>query len=223
VTIKPFWLGRYPVTRGEYAAFVKDQKYTAGGDSWRNPEFAQTDRDPVVNVSALDADAYAAWLSAKTGKPYRLPSEAEWEYSARAGTTTARFWGDDRAPACRFANVRDETLRKKYKAELNKQNDFECEDGYANTSPVGKFQPNDFKLYDMLGNVWQWTADCYHPNYDGAPTDDTKWTTGDCILRVQRGGAWGESAGFVRTGKRVGTGAGNRFWEFGFRVARTAF
>jgi formylglycine-generating enzyme required for sulfatase activity len=221
VTIKPFWLGRYPVTRGEYAAFINDRKDAAGGDAWRNPGFAQTDRDPVVGVSFADAEAYGVWLSAKTGKAYRLPSEAEWEYAARAGTTTARFWGDDRTLACQFANVADDTLRAKYGAYTSRDSYFECDDGYTNTSPVGKFQPNEFKLYDMLGNVSQWTADCDHPNYDGAPTDGTKWTTGNCSNRVLRGGSWIDGPQLLRAGVRHWGEPGLRGSTIGFRLART--
>jgi formylglycine-generating enzyme required for sulfatase activity len=222
VTIKPFWLGRYPVTRGEYAAFVSDQNYTAGGDYWRNPGFAQTDRDPVVNVILADAEAYVAWLSAKTGSTYRLPSEAEWEYAARAGTTTARVWGDGQEPACRFANVADEAWRKSNEPAAGKNRYFHCDDGYAYTAPVGKFQANDFKVYDMLGNVWQWTADCWHPSYDGAPSDGAKWTTGDCSRRVLRGGSWSTDPGGVRSGFRGRDVPDHRSGDVGFRLARTA-
>jgi formylglycine-generating enzyme required for sulfatase activity len=222
VTIESFWLGRYLVTRSEYAAFVSDRRYTEGGDSWRNPGFVQTERDPVVYVSAGDSEAYASWLAAKTGKPYRLPSEAEWEYAARAGTTTARFWGNDTSQACRFANVADETLRKKNSAAADRSRYFDCNDGYAMTSPVGSFQPNGFKLYDMLGNVWQWTADCYSANYDGAPTNGARATTGDCSRRVLRGGAWINYPWLVRAGYRFNGDQRYRGDLAGFRVARAS-
>jgi len=219
-----FWLGRYPVTRGEYSAFVQDTSYQGGGTSWRDPGFPQTDSDPVVNVSATDAASYAEWLSRKADKSYRLPSEAEWEYAARAGTTTARFWGDDRdrTAACGYANVADETLRKKDQAQPDKDWYFACDDGYANTSPVGRFKPNGFGLYDMLGNVWQWTADCYNNGYSGAPSDGAAWTTGICSPRVLRSGSWGDGPWGVRAGYRFwGDILGVRSNSTGFRLART--
>ncbi len=227
VTItRAFWLGRYPVTRGGYAAFVQDTGYQGGRASWRDPAFPQTDRDPVVDVSATDATAYAAWLSRKTGKTYRLPSEAEWEYAARAGTATARFWGDGPAEACRYANVADKTMWArwfggKYPAHSDKVRYFACDDGYANTSPVGNFQPNSFGLYDMLGNVWQWTADCWNDWYKRAPGDGSAWTTGDCAGRVLRGGSWLSAPGVVRAGYRHLSATGFRSFDVGFRLART--
>ncbi len=150
-----FYLAKYPVTRAGFAAFVADSGYTGAGSDWLHSGFEQTDRDPVVNVSVIDAEAYVEWLSDKTGSAYRLPSEAEWEYAARAGTTTARFWGNgwDEAPA--YLNT-----------------------GSRGTSPVGSFKPNGFGLCDMLGNVWEWTADRWHDDYRGAPNDGSAWTTG---------------------------------------------
>ena len=128
---------------------------------------------PVINVNWDDAQQYVAWFSKMTGQPYRLLTEAEWEYAARAGTTTAYSWGDEIG---------------KGNANCNG-----CGSKWDNreTSPVGSFKPNAFGLYDMHGNVWQWVQDCYHDNYNGAPTDGSAWTSGDCSRRVLRGGAWG--------------------------------
>lgn len=221
VTIaRPFYLGKHPVTRGAFAAFAQATGLAAQG--WRKPGFAQTDEHPVVNVSHADAEAYAAWLSRETGKDYRLPSEAEWEYAARAGTTTARFWGDGRAEACRYANVADETLRKANKDKPDAQRYFGCDDGFANTSPVGSFQPNSFGLYDMLGNVWEWLADHWHENYDNAPDDGSAWTTpGSAARRVLRGGAWDYYPRNLRAGYRNPLEPGLRLIDVGFRLART--
>ncbi len=194
---KPFWIGKYPVTRGEYAAFVADSGY-AVSDPWRDPGFLQTDHHPVVSVSAEDADAYVAWLSARTGRAYRLPSEAEWEYAARAGTGTVRYWGNGWDRAGRFAHV-DE----------------------VRTAPVGTYQPNSFGLHDMLGNVWEWMADCWNDNYSGAPTDGSVWTAGDWSLRPLRGGAWYNSPTNVRAAHRGRDGVGSWGAGSGFRVART--
>ena len=219
VVADAFWLGAYPITRAEYAAFVRDADYIAGGSAWRED---QNDRDPVVDVSLEDAKAYAAWLSHKTGKRYRLPSEAEWEYAARAGTTTARFWGDDfkHDAACRYANVADEALRKQ-RHDADKAFYFACDDGYANASPVGSFLPNAFRLYDMLGNVWQWTANCYESSYAGASDDASVVLAGDCSLGVLRGGSWYNGPRFVRAGGRDSEGRRFHFAWVGFRVART--
>ena len=170
-----FAIGQFAVTRGEFAAFVADMGYAPKGGcwtltgekwsfdkkrSWRDPGYAQTDRHPVVCVSYQDTRRYAQWLSRKTGQTYRLPSEAEWEYSARAGTSTARFWGDGQDEACDFANVSDFTWAEALKWDkARKDKVFQCRDGHAYTSPAGAFRPNAFGLYDMLGNVWQWTED----------------------------------------------------------------
>lgn len=216
---RPFYLARHPVTRGAFAAFTRATGFA--DQAWREPGFAQTDEHPVVNVSHEDAVAYAAWLSRETGKDYRLPSEAEWEYAARAGTTTARYWGDGRAEACRYANVADETLRKSSKDKPGAERYFGCDDGFANTSPVGSFQPNSFGLYDMLGNAWEWVADRWHENYADAPEDGSVWTTGNSSLFVLRGGSWNDNPGLVRAGLRGGIDPGSRNDDAGFRLART--
>jgi formylglycine-generating enzyme len=237
VTIKSeFALGQYAVTRGEFAAFVRETGYDPAGchvytngksnldqaDNWRNPGYAQTDRHPVVCVSFEDAQRYVQWLSRKTGKSYRLPTEAEWEYAARAGTTTARFWGDGRDRACDFANVADFTLAEAMKWSKDPNFIFQCRDGYVYTAPVGSFRPNAFGLYDMLGNVWQWTEDCFHDSYDGAPSDGSAWTSGECKYRVARGGSWILDPKSVRSALRArGIPTGMDYSNTGFRVART--
>jgi formylglycine-generating enzyme len=242
VTItRDFYLGRYAVTKAEFAAFVtktgprpaakcytfeqdKDGNWSDSWRSdrdWRNPGFTQTDRDPVVCVSAADAEAYAAWLSRETAKPYRLPSEAEWEYAARAGTTTARFWGDGADATCGFANVADVALKQRIGSPPGWEF-FACDDHFAFTAPVGKFAPNDFGLYDMLGNVWQWTADAWHDNYRGAPNDGSAWTTaGGDYRRVLRGGSWVFQWWGVRADFRYTVLSDNRHSDYGFRLART--
>nr|WP_294519620.1 SUMF1/EgtB/PvdO family nonheme iron enzyme [uncultured Rhodopila sp.] len=238
---RPFWLGRYPVTRGQFAAFVAakdystpDEAYTYEPDDkgewdymlrkdrgWRNPGFEQTDDHPVVCVSHADAEAYVAWLRELTGKAYRLPSEAEWEYACRAGTTTARFWGDGREEAVRYAKVADRSLMARMKAEFDPERYFDGDSGIPFTAPVGSFRPNPFGLYDMLGNVWEWTADCWNDNLKDIPLDGTARTTGDCKLRVVRGGSWNNSPRSVRAGYRDWLNTGYRGTSTGFRVART--
>jgi formylglycine-generating enzyme required for sulfatase activity len=138
-----------------------------------------------------------------TGKPYRLLAEAEWEYAARAGTTTAYSWGDEIGNG--NANC--------------KRCGSQWDDG--GTSPVGSFKPNAFGLYDMAGNVWQWVQDCYHDNYVGAPTDGSAWTSGDCSQRMGRGGSWFTGPEDLRSAYRGWTTTGDRSNNLGFRIART--
>jgi formylglycine-generating enzyme required for sulfatase activity/tetratricopeptide (TPR) repeat protein len=232
-----FALGRFAVTVGDFRRFVQASGYkteaeTQGGShvwdgkewkldkdrNWRSPGFEQGDDHPVVCVSWNDAQAYVRWLSEQTGERYRLPSEAEWEYACRAGTTRSRYWGDDPAQACRYGNVADKTAKRQFLGwEVHP-----CEDGYVYTAPVGKFQPNDFTLCDMLGNVWEWVEDCWHDSYNGAPADGSPWTSGgDRARRVFRGGSWGGEPRDVRSACRVGDGAGARSHYRGFRLART--
>jgi formylglycine-generating enzyme required for sulfatase activity len=226
---RPFALGRHEVTRAQYAAFVSDTgRSTAGcyhwtGEAWlhdealdwRHPGFAQGDDEPVVCVAWADAVAYARWLSVKTGRPYRLPSEAEWEYAARAGTTTRRFWGDDIDAGCRYGNLGDRSIQR----GLGLQPFADCDDGYVRTAPVGRFLPNAFGLYDMLGNVWEWTADCWREGYDGAPTDGAARITEPCLQRVNRGAGWNSHPRNVRVSNR-GNYAPAPYETVGFRVAR---
>jgi formylglycine-generating enzyme len=217
VTVPAFALGKYAVTRGEFAAFVAETGHSTGntcwvfardewdgqwkwlekyGRGWRNPGFPQGDRDPVVGVNWDDANAYAAWLSGVTCKAYRLPSEAEWEYAARAGTTTARYWGRGIEPGNAL-----------YAAKQ--------------TAPVGKYPPNAFGLYDMLGSVWEWTQDCWNEGYEGAPTDGSAWLGGDCGRRILRGGSWNNHGRNLRAGFRDKSIPGGRSFNNGFRVARS--
>ncbi len=232
----PFALGKYPVTRGEFAAFVAatghqtgtscvigawgDKWQDTGNRSWRNPGYAQTDRHPVVCVSSEDARAYVAWLKRTTGRSYRLPTEAEWEYAARAGTTTARFWGDSRTEACRHANVLDQTIASTLEVPRH-QHVFPCADEHAYTSPVDAFPSNPWGLNDMLGNVLQWTSDCWHVGYEQAPADGRSWEEGgDCSRRIARGGSWFTNAWVTRSATRVRYTIGVRNFMVGFRVAR---
>ncbi len=193
-----FAVGKYPVTRDEYARFASE---TSANSEWQNPGFAQTGRDPVVNVSWDDAKAYVAWLSNRTGHKYRLLSESEYEYAEQAGTSTTCWWGDGDADLCRYANGGP------------------CI--HHGTVPVGSYPANGFGLYDMAGNVWEWTEDCWNENYTGAPEDGTAWTAGTCGQRALRGGSWGFFASFLRSASRYGAIPGVRDYLNGFRVART--
>jgi sulfatase modifying factor 1 len=193
--------------------------FIATNGNWHSPGFPQTGRDPVVCVGWDDAQAYVSWLSAKTGHVYRLPTEAEWEYAARAGTTTARYGSDNPAEFCRYTNVADLDYGEQHPGDSGAN--APCRDGYAFTSPVGSFPPNQFGLYDMLGNVMDWNEDCWNTNYSGAPTDGTAWQSGDCGRRVMRGGSWDASLSVVRSASRRGIPTFYRVTTFGFRVART--
>jgi formylglycine-generating enzyme required for sulfatase activity len=200
---KPFAVAKYDVTFADWDGCV-----AAAGCNGFRPNDLRWGRgqQPAINVNWDDAQAYVAWLSAVTGKTYRLLSEAEYEYAARAGTTTAYPWGDDVG-----------------------ENNANCNgcgskwDGQQ-TAPVGSFAPNKFGLYDAVGNVWTWTQDCGHPNYDGAPTDGSAWleaNDGDCTDHIVRGGSWANSIRSVLSANRGWNTAVTRVFDEGFRVART--
>lgn len=236
---RSFAVGVHEVTRGQYSAFVKesshpmddrcetfeetDGKYTRlerTGRNWRNPGFSQTDSHPVVCLTWDDTVAYTKWLSTKTGAHYRLLSEAEWEYIARAGTETYRFWGNDKSniAGCEYANVADNTPSPNGQEWPRK---FDCSDGYWMTSPVGSFRANGFGVYDAIGNVWEWVEDCANDTYIGAPTDGSAWTkSGNCANRVLRGGALHEGGGFTRSAVRGNYSREGRISTDGFRLAR---
>jgi len=177
VSINRFAMSRTEVTVGEFRRFVNATGYKTDaekggscwtvsqneGANWRSPRFSQSDKHPVTCVSWNDGVAYAEWLSQQTGQQYRLPTEAEWEYAARAGTETARYWGNDPDKACGYANVADKTAKQEY----SNWSIHNCTDGYAQTAPVGQFKPNKFGLYDMLGNLWEWTCSEYENKYGG--------------------------------------------------------
>jgi formylglycine-generating enzyme required for sulfatase activity len=193
--------------------------FTATNGNWHSPGFPQTGRDPVVCVSWDDAQAYVSWLSARTGHAYRLPTEAEWEYAARAGTRTARYFSDNPTEFCHYSNIADVDFRRQYPGTTSGIG--ACHDGYAFTSPAGRFPPNQYGLYDMLGDVMDWTEDCWNANYSGAPTDGTAWLTGDCSRHVVHGGSWDADLSVVRSAMRRGPPTFYRVTTFGFRVART--
>ena len=205
VTIEsPFAVGVYEVTFAEWDACVN-----AGGCFGYSPPgyVREGGRHPVVRVSWDEAWAYTAWLSQETGETYRLLSEAEWEYMARAGTQTEWYWGDDASYQCSYANGNDRHL--------------ECSDGSDFAAPVGSFRANAFGLNDVLGNVWEWTEDCWNGDYSGAPADGSARRLGDCSQRVVRGGSWLLSPRGLRSAFRLMYFARYRGMDLGFRVART--
>ena len=222
---KPFAVGVTEVTRGEFGRFVRETGHSTGnacrtyeggkwkersGRSWRNPGYNQTDAHPVVCVSWADAQAYVKWLSRETGESYRLLSESEWEYMARAGTTGPFHFGA--------------TLST---AQANYDGRFTYGSGREGryrerTEPVGSFPVNAFGVHDVHGNVSEWVEDCWHRSYAGAPADGRAWTVGgDCGRRVLRGGSWLNGPQFLRSANRFWNTAGFRDDFAGFRVART--
>ena len=226
--VESFSLSRFETTRGQYAAFAAStgretpdgcQVYGDGawglraGRSWRDPGYAQRDDHPVACVSRDDAQAFARWLSERTGRSYRLPTEAEWEYAARAGTGGARFWGDDPGGACAWANVGDDALRRRYREWT--WTTHPCDDEFTNTAPVGSFRANRHGLHDMMGNVWEWTCSAYDSAYRGAEHR----CAASAGAGVVRGGSWSNSPRWVRSAARFENGAGTRLDLLGFRLA----
>jgi|GEM_PF-257685 len=221
---QPFAMASYEATVAQFQQFQKETGWEVQGcRSWEtrdgvfnmwyrndlnpsHPGFTQTAQDPVVCVRREDGRAFAEWLSRKTGQKYRLPTEAEWEYAARAGASSTFFWGNDpeREQACKYANVLDVTTTAK-ETNTATWRAFNCNDGYAYTAPVGSFLPNAFGLYDVLANAREWVDDCWHANYDGAPTTQARWgaeNNGQCNFPVLRGGAWIYNVHNVRTAYR---------------------
>ena len=173
-------------------------------------------------VSWEDATAYVRWLSAETGADYRLPSEAEWEYAARAGTTTPFYWGTSVNEHCAHGNGADRMTERTFTSQSFTWSFSDCSDGAARTVLVGSYNPNVFGLYDMAGNVWEWVEDCWHDNYAGAPDYGTAWTRGgECGRRVSRGGSWYNDRVDLRSALRDRSDAGLRSHLLAFRVSRT--
>lgn len=237
---RPFYLGMHEVTVGQFRQFVnatgyktdaeKDGNGAEGYDggtflkdnadySWRNAGagFPQTDEHPVVNVTWNDAVAFCDWLSRKEDKTYRLPTEAEWEYACRAGTTTRYHSGDDPETLAQVGNVADTTT----KGEFSDWVTIQATDGYAFTAPVGKFRPNAFGLYDMHGNAWEWCSDRYDSKYYAiSPTEDPTGPDSGSY-RILRGGAWAGWPAYSRTARRLWSKPDQRDIKYGFRIART--
>jgi formylglycine-generating enzyme required for sulfatase activity len=197
VTISAFVVGVYEVTFDEYYRFAK-------ATGRKKPKDNGWDRKthPVIDIAWDDAFAYTRWLSKQTGKSYRLLSESEWEYVARAGTTRSFWWGS--------------------KAGTGNAHCFDCKSEYSTSKPakVGTYKPNPFGLYDTAGNVFEWVHDCYHRNYKDAPDDGSVWEGGDCDVRIARGGAYRSPANSMRVENRDKFKSNKGQYNVGFRVAR---
>ena len=240
VRIEQFAVGRYEITKDQYGTFVSasgyrtDAENNAGGNegcyayqggtdfgwttgtSWRNPGFSQAGSEPVVCISWNDAKAYVTWLGRETGKRYRLLSESEWEYVARAGSKSKFSWGNDDNGGCRHANGADQSAKSRFSGWTVS----ECTDGHIFTAPVGSFKANAFGLFDVHGNVWEWTQDCWNDSYNGAPNNGSAWQRGDCDRRVLRGGSWDDKPELLRSANRDWTATAFRDCSSGFRVAQ---
>ncbi len=233
---RAFAIGRREVTRAQYAQFIADSGHEPQGGcrvwdpqllrfsedarrSWQDVATPASpgDEHPASCVSHGDALAYARWLSAKTGARYRLPSEAEWEYAARAGSRGLRPWGDSAEDGCEFANTYDLVAATHYRLGWEAAR---CRDGQADLAPVGQYGANAFGLHDMIGNVGEWVQDCATGSYAGRPRDARAWEwLGGCEERVQRGGSWLTPAAGSRSGARAAAPADARASDTGFRVA----
>jgi formylglycine-generating enzyme required for sulfatase activity len=201
-----FAVGRFELTYGQYRKFVEATGHkTAGtacngyfvdkfipipGTSWADPGYGRPARDdePVACIRWSDAKSYVSWLAGRTGRRYRLLTEAEWEYAARAGTTSLHTWGEDATSACKFANIHDQSGART-KAVLA-YGPAPCDDGFEMVAPVGRFAPNAFGLHDMIGNVWEWVEDCYQMPYGEKPVDGSAQLAVGCDRRGTRGGSW---------------------------------
>lgn len=233
IAIRRFALARFEVTIGEYAAFLRETGRPVPGGCvtdgakrgvWEPdpratlhaPHFPQARDHPVVCVSWDDAQAYIAWLNAQSDGGYRLPTEAEWEYAARAGSTGAYPWGASADSGCAYANVLDRTAGERYPQFVTAG----CADGATNTAPVGSYAPNAFGLHDMIGNVGEWVTDCASQSYAELPTDGQA-KGGDCARHVVRGGSWGTLTKDTRVANRIRYPSGQLDDSIGIRVART--
>jgi formylglycine-generating enzyme required for sulfatase activity len=195
---QPFAVGKYEVTVGEWNACVEEGRCPSKAEKSGNDPNA-----PVRDISWTEARQYAKWLSRKTGKPYRLPTEAEWEFAARGGTTTRYWWGDELISG--------------------KANCKNCGGEWDRKLParVGSFSPNPFGLHDMNGSVWEWVADCWHGSYAGAPPDGSAWEEKDCRARVIRGGSWRNDSTYAHSASRLNYDADVSYLLHGFRVAKS--
>ncbi len=239
----PFAMATTEVTLGQFRVFMEETRYKSkiptykgeplvgcnyfdgkgygyiAGHNWQNPGYPQREDAPVVCVSWSDAAAYVAWLSEKTGRTYRIPSAVEFEYASRAGSSAPWFWGTDPAKACDYANIGDRTFVERYP----KRPAFPCNDGYVYTAPVKQFKSNAFGLYDMVGNAWEWTNDCFISDLGQTPADGSSQlgSEKECGFRTPKGGSWISGISWSRAAVRSKDGADYKSFMLGFRVAAT--
>lgn len=239
---KSFAMAKTEVTLAQFRVFMEESRYKSvvpvrdgepligcnyfdgksygyvAKHNWENPGYPQREDAPVVCVSWSDAAAYAEWLSKKTGRTYRVPSSVEFEYASRAGSSSPWFWGTDSEKACEYANIGDRTFARMYPDRPS----FPCDDGYVYTSSVAKFKANAYGLYDMIGNAWEWTNDCFHTDLTKAPVDGSSYLEedeGECIYRTPKGGSWISGIAWSRAAVRSRDQAHYKSFMLGFRVA----
>ena len=211
--VKPFAIGQFEITFDDWSACVKDGSCH---EKLKDEGWGRGTR-PAIQVSWEDiTNDYLPWLSKKAGHVYRLPSEAEWEYAARAQGRTSFSFGSNSDEICAFGNGADQTA----KAQNGAGSVAGCHDGFSYTAPVGSFRPNQLGLFDMHGNVWEWVEDCWNESYETAPGNSAAWTAGDCSSRVVRGGSWNSNVNKLRSAARGWNDPGGRNRSIGFRVAR---
>lgn len=210
VCVSDFAIGKFEVTNAQYRQFAPAHH----SGSYQGNDL-NGDSQPVVNVSYRDEiGPYLRWLNKKSGKSYRLPTEAEWEYAARAGTTGRNYWGDDLSNPCTFANIYDMSSKRAFgQVPLDNQ---KCNDNFKVSAPAGSYRPNAFGLYDMMGNVWEWTSDWYGQYGSGKQQDPQGPATG--WARVTRGGSWFDTTRQVRASRRSYVEPGFRLYNLGFRL-----
>ena len=232
----PFAIGRFELTQAQYRSFVQATGHKTAGTgcnaffgtsvealrdtNWADPGYGRPVRDdePVACLRWSDAKAYVSWLAGRTGQRYRLLTEAEWEYAARAGTQGDYTWGADESAACRYGNVHDASGAKAAPTLPSKP--APCDDGFAGVAPVGRFAPNAFGLYDMIGNVWEWVEDCYEMPYGAQPVDGSAQLTVGCDRRGTRGGSWRTAYERQRPAFRGRDPEALTSQIFGMRIAR---
>ncbi|MEM7082956.1 MAG: SUMF1/EgtB/PvdO family nonheme iron enzyme [Pseudomonadota bacterium] len=228
VRVAEFWLMQTEVTRRLFKEFASQSNHSTASDcwyfhdgwkqsdnlSWRAPGFEQTDNHPVTCVSWHDAKAFIRWLNQRRDATFRLPTEAEWEYAARAGSTQTHYFDLENSAFCHHANVADQSALKDYPSFSVVQ----CDDGFTRTSPVAHFQANPWGVYDLYGNVWEWVEDCWNTHYKEAPIQGEAWLDGDCGRRGFRGGGYGDIENFARSALRNRANAHQRKDDIGFRL-----
>lgn len=233
--MKSFALGKFDVTKQQFAKFADETGFVGVGcdvfenggwkfdshTSWRDPGFSQTERDPVVCVSWDDAKAYIKWINNKlhasgNSHVYRLPTEVEWEYAARAGVTDATYWGGDRSLQCKFENARNASSVNVFGIDGPR---VECDTEFSSTAPVGSFNSNPWGLFDMLGNAHQWVEDCSRVGYRTPIPNTPDLGAPNCSMRALRGASWATIPFSVRAAARAASKPKSRSSTYGFRLA----
>lgn len=232
VTVDDFYMSEYEITVAQFREFIDDTGYSMRDmcwawknndwginmepGSWKTQAYAPSEFHPVMCVSWVDAKAYAKWLSGKTGREFRLPSEAQWEYAYRAGTKGSYFFGEDTALSCEYGNVLDTYGVTALKRDFSlAKNGVLCKDYEEYTSVVGLYKPNAFGLFDMIGNVSEYVEDCQHMNYKDAPKDGSAWVSQcdngsfNSNMKMRRGGSYGVSIDEARAAARHHAGETN--------------